>query len=301
MLASFSESTKLRGVFTALITPFNADESIDYEAFGKIIEDQINAGVAGTVVCGTTGESPTISHEEHREVLAFAIEKVDKRCLVIAGTGSNSTKEAIGLTKYAEHAGADACLVVNPYYNKPTQEGLFRHFKAVADSVNVPIIVYNIKGRTGVNVETQTLMRIVSECKNVTCVKEASGDLNQMKDVIAVCPKGFSVLSGDDGLTIDLIKMGGKGVISVVSNLVPKKVVDFVGFALGGEMQKAENANKELAPLFSTAFIETNPIPIKAMMVLAGYCKEVYRLPMCELRPENKKKVLELMQQMKLI
>lgn len=291
----------LKGVFTAIITPFKEDGSVDEETLRKLIDFQIENRVSGIVPCGTTGESPTLSHEEHDKVIEITIQHVNKRVPVIAGTGSNSTAEAIRLSQHAEKAGADGLLIVNPYYNKPTQEGLYRHFKAVADAVKIPVVVYNIKGRTGVNVETETLMRIVADCKNVVAVKEASGNLDQMKDVIAQRPEGFSVLSGDDNITLDLIKAGGNGVVSVASNLVPDKMSAMVKAALDKNFEEAEKINNELAPLFEAEFIETNPIPIKYMLELKGRCKAVYRLPMCELRPESKKKVKQVLTEMKII
>ncbi|MFA5357546.1 MAG: 4-hydroxy-tetrahydrodipicolinate synthase [archaeon] len=292
---------KFEGVFTAIITPFKKDEGVDYQALGKLINFQIKKGVAGIVPCGTTGESPTLDHKEHAKVIKFTIKKVKGRCLVIAGTGSNSTKEAISLSQHAEADGADALLIVNPYYNKPTQEGLYRHFKAIADSVKIPVIVYNIKGRTAVNVETPTLMRIVAECKNVVGVKEASGDMNQIRNVIAQRPNGFSVLSGDDNIALELIKSGGNGVISVASNAIPDRMVKLVNLALEGKFGEAEIVNKELAPLFSAEFIETNPIPIKFMVSQMGKCEEVYRLPMCEMSAEHKEKVLQVMKELKIL
>ena len=290
-----------KGVLTAIITPFKEDESIDEEAFKRLIDFNIKNGVSGIVPCGTTGESPTLDHQEHDKVIELTVKYVNKRVPVVAGTGSNSTKEAIRLTQHAEKAGADAVLVVNPYYNKPTQEGLYRHFKAVADSVKIPMIIYNIKGRTGVNVETPTLIRLANGCKNILGVKEASGDINQMKSVIAQRPEGFSVLSGDDNITLELIKAGGDGVISVASNIVPEKMSAMVKSALEGDFETAEKLDKELAPLFEAEFIETNPIPMKYMLYLKGMCNEVYRLPMCELRPESKEKVEEVLKEMKLI
>ncbi len=232
-----------KGVFTAIITPFKQDGSVDEEGLKKLIDFNIENGVSGIVPCGTTGESPTLDHEEHDKVIELVVKHVNKRVHVIAGTGSNSTAEAIRLTKHAAEAGTDACLVVNPYYNKPTQEGLYRHFKAVADSVNIPIVVYNIKGRTGVNVETPTLMRWIKDCSNVNAVKEASGNLDQMKDVISKAPDDFSILSGDDGITLDLIKAGGHGVVSVAANLIPDKMVAMVDAALNGSMEEAEKLN----------------------------------------------------------
>jgi 4-hydroxy-tetrahydrodipicolinate synthase len=290
-----------KGVFTAIITPFKEDESIDEEALKKLIDFNIEGGVSGIVPCGTTGESPTLDHEEHGRVIEIVVKHVNKGVPVIAGTGSNSTKEAIEMTKHAEEVGADACLLVNPYYNKPTQEGLYRHFKAIADSVKFPCIVYNIKGRTGINVETSTLMRLIKDCKNIVAVKEASGDINQMKDVIAQRPEGFSVLSGDDGITLELIKAGGNGIISVASNLVPDRMVAMVKSALDGNFDEAEKLNSELAPLFDVEFIETNPIPIKAALAMKGMVTEKYRLPMCELMPENREKLKKVISEMGIV
>ena len=284
-----------QGVYTAIVTPFKEDESVDYDALAKLIDFNINNGVSGIVPCGTTGESPTLDNEEHAKVIEFTIKHVNKKVPVIAGTGSNCTREAISMTKHAEELGADAALVVNPYYNKPTQEGLYRHFKAVADSVNIPIVLYNIKGRTGVNVETATLMRLAKDCKNLTAVKEASGDLEQMKDVIAKKSDNFSVLSGDDGVTLDLIKAGGNGVISVAANVIPDRMAKMVKTALDGNIEESEKLDAELQPFFDVEFIETNPIPIKYMLSLKGMCKEIYRLPMCELRPESKEEVKVVM------
>lgn len=289
------------GTFTAIITPFREDGSVDEEALKKLIDYNIENGVSGIVPCGTTGESPTLSNAEHGRVIELTIEHVKKRVPVIAGTGSNCTREAVRLSQHAEEAGADGVLLVNPYYNKPTQEGLYRHFKAIADAVKIPCIIYNIKGRTGVNVETRTLMRLVKERKNIAAVKEASGDINQIKDVIRQRPEGFSVLSGDDNITLELIKAGGNGVISVASNIVPDKMSEMVRLALDGKLEDAEKINSELAPLFEAEFIETNPIPIKYMLSLKGMCNEVYRLPMCELMPDSKEKVKKVMGEMGLI
>ena len=232
---------ELSGVYTAIITPFKEDGSLDEETLKKLIDFNIEKGISGIVPCGTTGESPTLSHEEHDKVIELTVQHVNKRVPVIAGTGSNCTAEAIRLTKHAEEVGVDAALVVNPYYNKPTQEGLYRHFKAVADSVKIPIVVYNIQGRTGVNVETPTLIRLAKDCSNIVAVKEASGNMEQMKDVIAQKPEGFSVLSGDDGIALELIKNGGNGVISVASNLVPDKMSEMVKLALDGNFEEASD------------------------------------------------------------
>jgi len=290
-----------KGVFTAIITPFKEDGSLDEECLKKLIDFNISNGVSGIVPCGTTGESPTLSHPEHDRVIELTVQHVNERVPVIAGTGSNSTAEAIRLSKHAEEVGADGLLIVNPYYNKPTQEGLYRHFKAVADAVRVPVVVYNIKGRTGVNVETATLVRLMKDCDNIQAVKEASGDLEQMKQVIAQRKEGFAVLSGDDNITLDLIKAGGNGVVSVASNIVPDRMVAMVKAALDGNFSEAEKLNSSLGPLFEVEFIETNPIPIKCGLAFKGMCNEVYRLPMCELRPENKEKLKEVLTEMKII
>ncbi len=288
-----------RGVFTAIVTPFNEDESVDYSTLEKLIERQINSTVDGIVVCGTTGESPTLSHEEHREVINFVIKKVNKRVKVIAGTGSNCTREAIIMSKNAEQDGADGLLLVNPYYNKPTQEGLYLHFKAINDSVNIPIIIYNIKGRTGVNVENNTMLKLISNCKNVIGVKEASGNLEQIKELIESKPKYFSVLSGDDSIALKVIKMGGDGIICTTSNFAPKKWSEMIQFALNNDFEKAEEINKELETIYLTAFIETNPIPIKCMLAMKGLCKEIYRLPMCKISEKNRLIVKKLINEIK--
>ena len=277
-----------RGVYTAIITPFTKTEAIDWCALERIVNLQLAAGVAGIVPCGTTGEAPTLTHAEQLEVIRKVVRWVDGQVQVIAGTGSNNTAHAVELSKEAEQLGADACLVVNPYYNKPTQEGLFRHFKAVADAVSIPVVVYNIRGRTGVNIETDTLLRILSACPNVTADKEASGDIAQMKDVIARAPKSFSVLSGDDSMTLQLLREGGDGIISVASNLVPHELVRMVDLALAGKFDEAAQIDAALAPLVEGLFIETNPIPLKAACAMQGLCQEVYRLPMCEISAHNR-------------
>ncbi len=281
-----------RGVYTALITPFTDIGTVDYKALERIVEQQIEAGIDGLVPCGTTGESPTLSHEEHDRVIAQTIKYAAGRVPVIAGTGSNATTEAIRLSQHAEDAGADAVLLVNPYYNKPTQKGLYLHFKAIADSVKIPCILYNIKGRTGVNLETDTLVRLENDCRNITAVKEASGSLEQMKAVIDGTENGFSVLSGDDNLALDLIRLGGDGVISVASNLFPKEMVRMVHAALDGRWDEAERLGSWFAPFFSACFIETNPIPIKTAMARMGWCRESFRLPMCPLESSEHREKL---------
>jgi 4-hydroxy-tetrahydrodipicolinate synthase len=292
----------LRGVFTALVTPFRKDGSLDEDALRRLIDAQLAGGVAGVVPCGTTGESPTLTHAEHDRVIEITIEHVAKRVPVIAGTGSNATAEAVRLSTHAMEAGADALLLVNPYYNKPTQLGLFRHFKAVADAVSIPCILYNIKGRTGINLETDTLVSLAAECENIVAVKEASGDIDQMKSVIARTSEAFRVISGDDNLTLDLIKAGGDGVISVASNLVPEKMVAMTTAALEGDFPTAERLNAELKELFEVMFIETSPIPVKTALAMMGKLEEVFRLPMCELSsPENRQAVERALRTLDLI
>ena len=289
---------EFKGVYTAIITPFNEDESIDYNALAKLIEFNIANGVAGIVPCGTTGESPTLDYEEHNELIKFVIKQVAGRVSVIAGTGSNCTKEAIRMSQHAEKDEVDALLLVNPYYNKPTQEGLYLHFKAIADSVSIPCVIYNIKGRTGVNVETPTLLRLINDCKNITAVKEASGDLDQIKSVIDQAPKDFCVLSGDDNIALQVVKMGGKGIVSVASNVIPKQMNEMISFALAGNFDEAEKLNKNMEKLFAIQFIETNPIPMKYILAKKGMCNEIYRLPMCALSSEHKVEVDKVINEM---
>ena len=285
--------TNLKGVYTALITPFTKEGAFDEAAFKDLIEFQIASGISGLVPCGTTGESPTLSHEEHDRVIQLTVETAAGRVPVIAGTGSNATSEAIQLSQHAEKSGVDAVLLVNPYYNKPTQQGLYLHFKAVADSISIPCVLYNIQGRSGVNLETETLAHLADECSNITTVKEASGNLQQMKDVIASTNTNFHVVSGDDNMTLSLIEAGGKGVISVASNLIPDKMVAMVNLALEGKIDEARVKEAELANFFQTMFIETNPIPIKTAMAMRGWCEEVFRLPMCSLSSEGKRAKLK--------
>ena len=281
-----------KGVFTALITPFTEYNTVDYASLEKLVDAQIEAGIDGLVPCGTTGESPTLSHEEHDRVIAQTIKFAAGRVPVIAGTGSNATNEAIRLSQHAQDSGVDAVLLVNPYYNKPTQKGLYLHFKAIADSVSVPCILYNIKGRTGVNLETETLLRLESECPNIVAVKEASGSLDQMSSVISKTDDAFSVLSGDDNLSLELIRRGGDGVISVASNLFPKEMARMIHAALDGNFEEAEKYNSWFEEFFKVCFVETNPIPIKTAMAKEGYCKEIFRLPLCTLESEEHRNLL---------
>lgn len=278
------------GTFTALITPFKGDESIDEDALRKLVDAQIDAGVNGLVPVGTTGESPTVTHEENLKVIEIVVEQVNGRVPVIAGTGSNSTAEAIQMTLKAKEIGADASLQVAPYYNKPNQDGFYRHFTAIGDAVDLPMVVYNIPGRTGKNIETDTLMRL-AEHPNIVAVKEASGSIPQIMEVAARKPEDFGLLSGDDNLAFSVVALGGSGVVSVASNAAPGQVGKMIKLALDGKLEKARAEHYRLLPLFKMVFFDTNPIPIKYAMSLLGYCEEVYRLPLCELSADNKDKV----------
>ncbi len=272
-----------RGVHTALITPFTSTGAVDIGAFKRLVEFQIESGIDGLVPCGTTGESSTLSHDEHDRVIALTVEYAAGRVPVIAGTGSNATIEAVQLSQHAEQSGVDAVLLVSPYYVKPTQKGLYLHFKAVAESVSIPCIVYNIQGRTGVNVENETLLRLMNENPNIVGVKEASGSLEQMKNLLGLRREQFVVLCGDDNMTVDLIEAGGNGVVSVAANLIPRQMKEMVHSALDGNLARAREIEAQLMPFFKACFVETNPIPIKTAMAMKNWCKEEFRLPMCSL------------------
>jgi len=278
-----------QGVYTALITPFK-DGKIDFESLGKLVESQYKAGVDGIVPCGSTGESSTLSHEEHEIAVEFCVKAAKGKMKVLAGTGSNSTDEAIRLTKSAEAAGCDGALVVSPYYNRPTQKGLYLHFKAVADAVDIPIILYNIAGRTGVNITPETMDKLAKDCKNIIGVKEASGSLDQMSAIKSLIPD-FELISGDDALTLPLLSIGGCGVISVIANILPKETAALVKAFNKGNISEAQKIHYKLLPLVKTMFVETNPIPIKTAASLLGLCSGDLRLPMCEPEDANKSKI----------
>ncbi len=276
---------QIQGTLTAIITPF-AHGQVDYHRLAANVRFQIDQGIDGLVPVGTTGESPTLSHEEHRLVIERVVEAVrqsNRKVPVVAGTGSNATSEALELTRHAASIGADAALLVNPYYNKPTQEGLYRHFMTVADAVDLPIVLYNIPGRTGVTLSPQTIARLAQHAR-IVAVKEATGSLDIASEIATlVDPSRLTILSGDDSLTLPLMAVGGKGVISVLSNIVPAKVKALTDAGLAGDFAKARAMHLELFPLFKGMFVETNPIPIKTAMALAGTDTGELRLPMCEL------------------
>lgn len=287
---------ELKGAWTALVTPFNHDESIDFNSLKNLIEDQINAGITGILLNGTTGESPTITDDEFEQLIKQGKEIINGRVPLMVGCGTNSTKKSVEKAKKAAEFGADILMAVNPYYNKPTQEGLYLHFKEIARATPLPLVVYNIKGRTAVNLETNTLLRLMQDAENVICVKEASGNLAQIKEVCERVPKSFTVLSGDDNITYTIMKeYGAHGIISVISNLVPEKVIEMVKLCADGQFEKAEAINKELEPLVEGAFWETSPIPIKAALAMQGKLQEVYRLPMCRMTSVKRKEWEELL------
>jgi 4-hydroxy-tetrahydrodipicolinate synthase len=278
------------GSLVAMVTPFR-NGKVDEAKVRELVEFHVTSGTDALVPCGTTGESPTLSHDEHKRLVEIVVEAAAGRIPVVAGTGSNSTAEAIDLTKHAAHAGASGALVVNPYYNKPTQEGLYRHFRAVAESVSLPILVYNIQSRTAVNIETETMTRLARDCQNIVGVKEASGSLDQMSQVIAACGPDFAVISGDDNITLPLMAIGGAGVISVIANIVPRETAELTHAALEGDWKRARDLHYRLFPLARAAFLETNPIPIKEAMAMAGMLEPEFRLPMCRMSDTNRERL----------
>jgi 4-hydroxy-tetrahydrodipicolinate synthase len=277
-----------RGSYTALITPFKNGQ-FDRAAFEKQIEFQAKHGTNGIVPVGTTGESPTLSHEEHHQVFEVAVQAVKGTGMkVIAGTGSNATDEAIDLTRFAKKIGADAALMVNPYYNKPTQEGMYRHFKAVATAVDIPIVLYNIPGRTGVTMSNTTVTRLARDCKNIVAMKEATGSLDSCTELCATMPSGFTVLSGDDSMTLPFMCVGAVGVISVASNIIPQQIRDMVDSALANDFATARMLHQRHFELFKALFVEGNPMGIKTAMALLGRDTGEMRLPLCEVSPGSR-------------
>ena len=285
------------GAYTAIVTPFNADGSVDYGKLKSLIETQVEAGIDGIVPMGTTGESPTLDFEEHERVIGVAIEASRGRIKVIAGTGANSTAEALRLSKHALKAGADGTLQVTPYYNKPNQEGLIRHFSAVAD-LGLPVVLYNIPSRTGREIAVETVAKLARHPK-IVVIKEASGSVDRVSQILRMCE--ITVLSGDDPLTLPMMAVGAKGVISVASNLVPGPVAAMVHYALEGEWKNARALHMKYHRLFSDIFLDTNPIPIKAAMAMAGMIKEVYRLPLCEMSVPLRQRLAECLKELGIV
>ncbi len=278
------------GTYTALVTPFR-EGVFDSDAFRSLIEAQIAGGVEGIVPVGTTGESPTLTHDEHGEVIRTAVAIVRGRCKVIAGTGSNSTREALSLTTQAQKLGADAALLVAPYYNKPSQEGLFRHYRAVAEAVEIPLILYSIPSRCGIEIGVETVRRLAKDCPKIVGIKEAGGSVERVSALRQVLPDSFEILSGDDSLTLPFLSAGGVGVISVASNLIPRQVADFVRSWRTGNIQQAIDAHRNYYRLFRDLFIEPNPVPIKYALSLRGLMSAEVRLPLCEMEDFNKEKL----------
>ena len=284
------------GTLTALITPFR-NGAVDEPALRALIERQIDAGIDGLVPCGSTGESATLSYAEHHRVVEITIEAAAGRVPVIAGTGSNSTREAIDITQHAKQAGADGALLLSPYYNKPTQEGIFLHYAAVAHETGLPIVVYNIPGRTASNITPATIARL-AQVENIVGVKESSGDLDQIAHVVAACPDDFAVVSGDDALTLPLLAVGGKGVISTSSNVAPAQIADIVRRFQAGDTRGALEAHQSLLPLFDALFCETNPIPVKAAVEALGLCDGEIRLPLTPITPPNLERLKMVMKEL---
>ena len=273
------------GTFTALVTPFRNGE-VDVEALEGMVEFQIQGGIHGLVPCGTTGETPAMSEAEDRVVVDTVVRVADGRVPIVAGTGSNSTDMAIKYTRMAEEVGAEGSLQVAPYYNKPTQEGLFRHFATIAESTELPLVLYNIPGRTGVTITAETMARL-AEIPNIVGVKDSTLSMNMIADVISLCGEDFDVLSGDDPMTLPLVALGGRGVISVASNVAPGAVSDMVRALLDGDFERGRELHYELLPLFRALFVETNPIPVKTAASLLGLCSDEMRLPLVPMEGEN--------------
>ena len=285
------------GAYTAIVTPFRQDGSVDYDKLKTLIEIQIQGGIDGIVPVGTTGESPTLNCEEHKKVIETAVITCNGKTKVIAGTGANSTNEALALTKYAADIGADGTLQVTPYYNKPNQDGLIRHFSAIAE-IGLPVVLYNIPGRSGIEIAVDTIVEL-SKNPNIAVVKEAGGQVIRVSQILDQCD--ICIVSGDDALTLPMMAVGAKGVISVVSNVAPKPVADMVHFALNGQWEKAMELHRTLFPLFRDLFIDTNPIPVKAALAMMGQIEEKYRLPLCQMNQDSKNKVADCLKALNLI
>jgi 4-hydroxy-tetrahydrodipicolinate synthase len=287
----------IQGALTAMVTPFRNGQ-VDWDRLKRNVEFQIQQGIDGLVPMGTTGESPTLSHEEHNKVVEVVVKTAAGRVKVIAGTGSNCTQEALGMTQHAKEVGADAAMLVVPYYNKPTQEGMYRHFSTIADKVGIPVVLYNIPGRSGVALTPATVARLTRHAP-IVAIKEATGSMDIATEILSLC--SITVMSGDDSLTLPLMSVGGKGVISVLSNLIPARVKALTAAALAGDFAAAQKLHIQLYPLCKGMFVETNPIPIKTAMAMAGMDSGELRLPMCELMPDNRAGLEKLLKQHQVI
>jgi 4-hydroxy-tetrahydrodipicolinate synthase len=278
-----------KGSMTAIVTPFR-NGTVDEKAFGDMIEFQISEGTDGIIPCGTTGESATLTHEEHNRVIEFTVEAAARRTKVLAGTGSNNTEEAIHLTRHAWKCGADGALLISPYYNKPTQEGLYRHYRKVAESVDIPIVLYNVPGRTGVNVLPATVARL-AEIPNIAAIKEASGSMVQVCEIYRLCGERMAILSGEDAINFPILAAGGVGMISVTANVVPGKMAEMWDAFASGDVRRSRDIHYELMPLHDALFLETNPIPVKTALALMGRCTGEMRLPLCPMGEGNLEKL----------
>jgi 4-hydroxy-tetrahydrodipicolinate synthase len=288
------------GTYTALVTPFRNDQ-LDETAFEALIEAQIEAGIDGIVPVGTTGESPTLDHAEHMHVIKRAVEIANKRCQVIAGTGSNATTEAVAMTEEAEKFGADAALLVAPYYNKPSQEGLYRHFSSISLATKLPIMLYSIPGRCGIEIAVETVARLASRCPTIVAIKEAGGTVDRVHALRQALPDTFDILSGDDALTLPFIASGARGVVSVASNVIPRDVVKFVRAANSGHFAEARTEHERLYPLFKDLFIEPNPVPTKYTLSLLGRMTADVRLPLCEMSEASKEKLIATLRKLHIL
>ena len=288
------------GTGTALVTPFRADGSLDEATLRRLVQRQIEAGINFLVPCGTTGESPTLTHEEHLRVVEITVELAKGKVPVLAGAGGYNTAEVISLARELTDLGADGILSVTPYYNKPTQEGLFQHYRAIAEAISLPIILYSVQGRTGVNIETGTVNRLAG-IENIVGIKEASGNVSQMAAILNAVPDDFIVLSGDDAITLPLIALGGRGVISVVSNEIPREMSQLTRLALQGDFQGAREIHRRFHPLMEINFVESNPIPVKAALAEMGLLKPVWRLPLVPPKAENRARIRAVLESLELV
>ncbi len=286
-----------QGSFVAIVTPFKDDGSLDKQKYQELIEFQIKGGTNGLVPCGCTGEAATLTHEEQKQIIKIAVETVNGRIPVIAGTGSNSTQEALELTRHAKEVGASGALIITPYYNKPTPEGQFLHYKKIAQEVDIPIMLYNVPSRTGISMLPETIARL-SKIDNIVAIKEASGSVDQVSKILSLCD--ICVLSGDDSMTLALMAVGARGVVSVANNIIPRQVAETVSAYLNNDLERAREIYYELFPLFKAMFIETNPIPVKTAMKIIGRLNGKLRLPLCPMQPENEKKLKSVLEKYKL-
>ena len=285
-----------RGTYTAVVTPFH-NGAVDFAALEKLVESQIAAGITGIVAVGTTAESPTLTHDEKHEIIERTIKLAKGRCQVIAGAGTNSTRDSIEAAKFAEKAGADGALLVAPYYNKPSQEGLFRHFKAVADATKLPIMLYNIPGRCGVDIGPDTVVRLAQDCRNIVSIKEASGSVDRVAELRRRLPEKFTILSGDDGLTLPFMSVGAVGVVSVASNLFPAELCSLVRACESGDFQSAENLHRRMGGVFKALFIEPNPVPVKTALGWRHAISFEVRLPLCEMTDANQARLRKTLEE----